>query len=195
MKLLLSIIIFSAVAINIKAQDYVITTNGDSIPCKISVPLLGGALRYQTDGTSKAVIISGETVKVYYWAKQNQLYHLVFINDMSHPHFMTFIEKGKLDLYEAKYNVGSVGFQTSASAWFIGKGSCIVHEVKAPALSGITVETMMSNFVKAIRDNPDVYNKFVADRKFTNKAIRNLVHLYNTGEPYDEHAQTLKAHK
>jgi hypothetical protein len=37
-----------------------------------------------------------------------------------------------------------------------------------------------------LKDKPDVYNKYIAEEKFTFKQIGNLVHLYNTGKTYDE---------
>ena len=36
-----------------------------------------------------------------------------------------------------------------------------------------------------LSDNKAVYDKFIADDKVSLKQIRNIIHLYNTGKPYE----------
>ena len=67
----------------------------------------------------------------------------------------------------------------------MGKGSDYVHDFKGNGLNlGKTRAERKTDFANMLIDNKNVYEKFLADDKFSFEQIRNIIHLYNTGEQY-----------
>ena len=90
---------------------------------------------------------------------------------------MTVVESGKINLYELITNYNNV----TVTEWFASKGTDTGILIKDNSLSG---NRKRRDFEALIADNKAVYEKYTADDKFRFNNIRNLVHLYNTGEPY-----------
>jgi hypothetical protein len=174
--------------------DYVITTKGDSIPCNINKPFFG-SIRYQGASMTKAQKIEPDAVKEYFRSKNNDLQRVVYKEDDTDPLFMKVIEKGKISLYQliitrttttstATTGYGSTTTTNSTKTWYIAKGTDSVKEFKTSALfASKSRKERKDDFGEMLKDNKAVYNKYIAEDKFSFKQIQNLVHLYNTGQP------------
>jgi len=44
----------------------------------------------------------------------------------------------------------------------------------------------MDVLAQLVIDNKEVYDKLIADDKLTLRQVRNIIHLYNTGQPFKE---------
>ncbi|TWJ04755.1 hypothetical protein JN11_00476 [Mucilaginibacter frigoritolerans] len=184
--ILIAIISFAFTA---KAQqDYIITTNGDSINCKISFPLIGSP-KYKVEGTNESKKIKVDKVKEYSIARRNQTFRAVVIKKATtffptKPLYMTVIEKGKINLYEMIYtNTSANGVSTSTKVWYVSKATDTVSELKTTSIFSMdSKKDRKDNFLDLIKDNKEVSDKYLSENKFSFKAILNLVRLYNTGD-------------
>jgi len=182
-----------------KAQnaDYVITVQGDTLACKISGL---GFIRYGYKTaqmkTQKPILLS--EIKEYYLSKEGVIYRKVYKrpNKPRSAEFLRVIENGKINLYEETTTTVSkdAAFGASASSsnkWYISKGSDTVKVLKNSDISLATLffkskEKRKNDFAEMIMDNKEVYDKYLADDKFSFEQIRALVHLYNTGELFKD---------
>ena len=173
-------------AISLKAQDYVITVKGDSIPCKVNKPLLG-AYKYKTSAMNESVKIKPEEIKEYYFSKRKELYRSVFRDSTSYPVFMTVVEKGPISLYQFIYTNYNGTTTTSTAVWYVGKNSDIVLELKTTGLFlSEGKQSRKDALANMLADKKDIYDKYKAEDKFSFAQIRNIVHLYNTGKPWEK---------
>ncbi|MCQ6957980.1 hypothetical protein [Mucilaginibacter aquariorum] len=185
------------IAFNVKAQkhDFVITANGDTINCKISKPFYSGVFRYKTDDGKSVKMDDPTKIKEYYTAKNNTYFLSAYGGRSKGWSFFTVIEKGKITLLEGRTQypgmMGANGVMTGGSSsteWYVKKGSDTVKEIKTSSWSllGKSHKSRKNDFEEMISDNADVLNKYKAEDKFSFKQIRNLIHIYNTGEPLKE---------
>ena len=156
-----------------------------------------GTPKYKTEGMTSAEKIKPDEILEYYIARKNSLQHSVSVSNNKNmsPVFMTVVEKGKISLYQlvvttSYYNNGMTSYNygmtpsSSTTTWYIGKGSGDVDELKTSGLfSMASRKSRKDELGQLFADNKEVYDKYIADDKFSFKQIRNLVHLYNTGEP------------
>ncbi|MES2107499.1 MAG: hypothetical protein V4577_02045 [Bacteroidota bacterium] len=167
--------------------DMIITVNGDSIKCSIDPEPLSGPVKYQTPDMKKPEPISSKYIKEYFASGFTVDRKVVYVDSSKTPEFMRVLEKGKLSLYQI---IVSSSNGTSAKAWYAGKGnSDQVISVKEPGLYigiGKSRAERKNNFGEMLKDNPGVYNKYITEKKFSYKQLRNLVHLYNTGQEFKE---------
>jgi len=171
-------------ALTAQAQtDYVITAKGDSIRCKISMPLFGDT-KYKGVAMSEPKKIDPEEIKQYFIARKNLLERSVLTDSTSKPEFMTVIEKGKINLYQKIIYFDD----SSITTWYISKNS---DEVVALKTSGLSLsnprQTRKDILAKMLMDKKPVYDKYKADDKFSFKQIRKMVHWYDTGHPLTTH--------
>ncbi|MDP9048818.1 MAG: hypothetical protein M3N14_11830 [Bacteroidota bacterium] len=180
------IVIGTILTFNANAQnDYVIKIQGDSIPCKITTPLIGGA-KYKSDTMRESKRIKPTEIREYYIARKDFRERSVYTDSTSSPRFMTIVEKGKISLYQMIYSNYHNGITTSTTEWYVGKGSDYVSDLKTSSLFAFkSKQKRKDNFEEMLKDNKEVYDKYKADDKFSFKQIRNLVHLYNTGKPME----------
>jgi hypothetical protein len=165
--------------------DYVITIKGDSIACKVNIPLVG-APKYKGDAMSKSEKIKPDEIKEYFIARKNLLKRSVFVDSTSDAQFLTVIEKGKISLFELMTSVYNGMSTTTTTTWYAGKGSDHVSALKTSSLFlNKGRQQRKDDFAEMLADNKDVYNKYKAEDKFSFKQIRNLVHLYNTGKLFE----------
>lgn len=183
------ILLYAGAAAQERYWDYVITVKGDSIRCNITKPLIG-ALKYRSAQMSKAEKIEIAEIKEFSSAANEVHQRAVFKDSSSKPVYMNVLEKGKISLYSlvittSSYS-GSKGVTTSTSTdnWYVAKGSDYVKGFKSSGIFlGESRQSRKDYFGELLKDNPDVYNKYMAEKKFNFKSIRNMVDLYNTGEP------------
>jgi hypothetical protein len=183
-------------AVNVYAQDYVITAKGDSLPCKISISIFNGSGSYKTANMSKSVKIKPDEIKTYYLSKKNKLYFSLILPGKTEPQLLQVLERGKINLYEQiiltttvpVYNRygGMMGGSTSSTFWYIAKGTGEIKELKTSDIVfwGKSKSERKNDFGDMLMDNKSVYDKYIQDAQFGFTQIRNLVHLYNTGQPY-----------
>jgi len=187
----LTIILLAALTARAQNNDRVITVSGDTIACRISFPFLGGAAKYRTSKDEKAIKITTDNVKGYYVAGQSTWYRRVFwdpktLFSKSRLYFMTVVESGKINLYELIMTTNTFGangamYTNSGKGWYVSKGTDTVTLIKGAIFSR---QKRKNEFADLLTDNKAVYDKYLADDKFGFDEIQNLVHLYNTGEPY-----------
>ena len=188
---LLSVTLLVTLSLKAQKQDYVITLHGDTINCKFI-----SDLKYKVGGVDKPKRVNFYEIKEYYIAKDNTLCRAVYRPGDRLPYFMTVVERGKIDLYEENYEyvltrTSGITNNYSTSTWYIAKGTDTVKVLKSSdfSVSAIFLKSKKSReniFADMIKDNKDVYDKYIADDKFNFGQIRYLVHLYNTGLPFGD---------
>jgi len=185
-----------------KAQnsDYVITTNGDTLACTITTPAFVQNGKYKTSGMDKSKQILMSEIKEYYISKDSALFRKVYKRPgkTGSAKFMVVLENGKINLYEEIINTtymnpGMNGgmYTNSSTTWYLSKGSDTLKAIKNAdfSISALFFKSRKSReneFAEMIMDNKKVYDKYLADDKFSFKEVRNLVHVYNTGKPFKE---------
>lgn len=176
-------VVIAAILLTFKANgqtDYVITVKGDTITCAITTSL-SGKEKYKIEATGKSKKIKPDAIREYYIARKNIRERSVYTANNPNPVFMIIVEKGPVSLYRTvlfnKY---------STTKWYIAKGSDHVSDLKTSGLFlSKSRETRKDILGEMLRDNKPVYDKYVAEDKFSFKQIRNLVHLYDTGQLKD----------
>jgi hypothetical protein len=165
-----------------QAQDYVITTKGDSIPCTIKIPLITcGYGNYKTSANSQAIKIKPEEIKEYYISKKNTLYRAVIKEGKTKPEFLLVLETGKISLYEETTDVYVNNTITQVTKWYVAKGSDIARPLKTDdVFMTKSKKQRKGEFTTLISDNNAVYTQYTAENKFSFKRIRNLVQQYNS---------------
>lgn len=166
-----------------KAQtdDYVITVKGDTLKCSISFPLIGPS-KYKVPG-GESEKLDHAKIKEYYITRKDLLKRVVFMGDKTKSDFLEVVENGSISLYKIVYNNG----KTSTVEWYVGKASDRVSALKTSGLFlGKSRKDRKDDFAEMLQDKPEVYNKYMAENKFSFNAIQNLVHLYNTGKSLKE---------
>ncbi|MBB6110191.1 hypothetical protein SAMN05421821_1083 [Mucilaginibacter lappiensis] len=164
-----------------QGQDYVITTQGDSIPCTIKIPLITcGDGNYKTTENSPLVKIKHETIKEYYISKKNTLYRSVIKEGKSKPEFLLVLETGKINLYEEVTEIYVNNTVTQITKWYVSKGSDIARPLKTDdVFMSKSRKQREGEFTTLISDNNAVYAQYTSENKFSFKRIRNLVQQYN----------------
>ncbi len=178
-------LVFIASAIVVRAQnksDYVIMSSGDTVYCKIGSTFFNSTLKYKTDEMKSAVPIDPVKLKSYYLEKRNEVYVSVLAPEQRKPEFMRLVEDGQIKLYEQVNNVPNM---SSVSIWFISKNFGPIEKLK---IDGVLLGSKMGSrksreelLSEIIQDKPNVYEKYLANKKFTNENIKSVVHFYNTG--------------
>ncbi|TSD66148.1 hypothetical protein FFF34_001740 [Inquilinus sp. KBS0705] len=177
---------------NAQTVDYIINYKSDTVKCAIGKGFLAKNYSYKLTPDGKSVKISIDDVKEYYIAKDKILNRAVIREGKDKREYMQLIEGGKIDLYEKNTTTtyGSGPNQmintTSNTLWYISKGSDTVKEVKNNEVSIFSLfnksrKDRKSDFVEMIHDNKEVYDKYIADDKYSFKQVQRLVHYYNTG--------------
>ncbi|WP_295795007.1 hypothetical protein [Mucilaginibacter sp.] len=171
--------------------DYVITIKGDSIRCNVEKPFIGRT-KYKSATMGKPEKITIENIKEYSLITEQKTYRAVNKDSSATPMFMTVIEKGKIGLYELINTSTSMGFgntmtTTSTRDWYIGKNSDYVTGFKSSGIFlGKSRKSRKDLLGEMFKDKPEIYNKYMADDKFSFKQIQRLIHLYNTGQELKE---------
>jgi hypothetical protein len=191
MLIVLCLFTTSAIAQN---TDYVITVQGDTLACKITELGWVHNGNYKTAQMKSKKQILLKEIKEYYVSKHNVIYRKVYkrADKPNAAEYLTVLENGKINLYEEIYytpdmHQNSFKYDNSSTRWYIAKGSDTVKVLKNSDLSLATLffkskEKRKGDFEQMIMDNKEVYDKYLADDKFSFKQIRTLIHLYNTGE-------------
>lgn len=175
-------------------KDYVITTTGDSIRCKVEKPLIGKP-KFQSETMAKPEKITLENVKEYSMKEGKNAYRAVCRGNK--PEFMTIIEKGIIGIYEVVQtnSYGSMGANgqwsstsTSTTDWYFGKKTDTVVALKTSGfvIFGKSRQKRKDLLGEMLKDKPEIYQKYIAEDKFSFNQIRALIHLYNTGQELQE---------
>lgn len=197
-KLTLPALIIIACISSAKAQDsdYIITTKGDTIKGQLN------GRRFKAKGWDKAKRISLDSILETYVAEDDILKRAVYNPNGTERIFMTVLENGKINLYvhnEIEPVVGAaymiplkvltptVG-AISSPHWYVAKGMNTMEElnVSVGIISFKPSKKHMDVLAQLITDNKELYNKFISDDKLTLRQVRNIIHLYNTGKPFEE---------
>ena len=97
---------------------------------------------------------------------------------------MLVIESGPICLYECSYKAYTQkGYSNAGMIRYISKGADYFKEFKPrPFIYYKEDSSWQDEFVDLIKDKRDVYDKYIADKKFNFKEVIRITHLYNTGE-------------
>jgi len=164
-----------------QTEDYVITTQGDTLKCNISFPIVGPS-KYKIPG-GESQKLDRDKIKEYYITRKDLRKRAVFMGDKTKADFLEVVENGNISLYKIIYTNG----RTSTEEWYIGKASDRVSALKSSSLFlGKRRKDRKDDFSEMLKDKPEVYDKYMAEKKFSFNAIQNLVHLYNTGHSLKE---------
>ena len=167
-------------------KDLVITTKGDSIQCNINPFPAIGAIKYKSAAMVKPEKLDPAKVKEYFTFGSKVDVRAVFIDNSKTPVYMKVVEKGKICLYEkadlCAICSGANASEISDDDWYIAKGTDHVTCFKTIGIS-FARQKRKNDFAQLLKDNQVIYDKYLAEDKFSFVAIRNFVHLYNTGEP------------
>jgi len=98
---------------------------------------------------------------------------------------MKVLENGEINVYECKYVVTGFGNGTSTVMFhYLAKGKDIFREFKPrPFYYDKEESNWKDSFIDLIADKKDVYDKYVADKKYSFKQVVKIAHLYNNTPP------------
>lgn len=184
LNLLLPLLFATAFTVHAQQKDYVVTTGGDTVKCEITKPFLGSP-RYNTGAESTKIRI--DEIAAYYQSKEHLKVRAVHTDGHKRSSFMSVIEDGPITLYEeiiTNYNAGT-GVSTSTKNWFWStKGSPQANSLKTSSLflGDKSREERMNDLGELLKDKKEIYDAYIAQKKFSFKQIQKLVHWYNTGE-------------
>jgi hypothetical protein len=174
-------------------RDYVIKSNKDSVYCTISRSFFTGNSSYKVN-SGKSVKIKPDEIREFHLGDEDVKRRSVVRQGKKKREFMTVLEDGKISLYQEITSNPAVAGPNgtmfpggSSTQWYLAKGTDTVTEVKNNDFSLATIfnksrKHRKADFVEFIRDDQAVYDRYKAEDKFSFKQVRNLVHLYNTGE-------------
>lgn len=179
---ILFIFLLSMITFIVNAQpknywDYIITTKGDTVRCHIDKPLIGKA-KYQSRTMAKPEKITTDSVREFYYQFDHVYYRAVYIDSAVQKTFLEIIEKGPITLYEVETSNGN----TIKTDWYISKNTDTAKSLKSSSYLMGRARLRRDEFGEMLKDKPDIYNKYIADEKFSFKQIQKLVHWYNTGK-------------
>ncbi|MES2279664.1 MAG: hypothetical protein V4592_26755 [Bacteroidota bacterium] len=180
--LLLSVLVFIAKA---QTEDYVITTNGDTVRCYVEISNQGTAKYKVPDGKYEKIKI--DKIKEYYDQLNDLRFRAVYRDSSKRPEFLRVIENGLISLYMHNNNYyGMIGAITVApTSMLITKGGDRAVTIKTTSLlNNDTRQQRKDTLAVMFADKPEIYHMYKDDGKFGGGKILNLVHLYNTGKPY-----------
>ena len=183
-------LLLSAFSLQAQNWDYVIKINNDTLKGQFI------GKKFKAIGWDKAKRLYLNEYRETYNASDNAVSRAVVISRNNEPVFLPVIEKGKINLYrKIVYNMayitpGANGMWTGGGAsaeFYVSKGTDSVSRLDYSQFGTIHLEskkTRMNVLSEMLKDNKEVYNKFIAEDKFNPDQIRNLIHLYNTGRPF-----------
>jgi len=156
-------------------NDYVITNKGDTLICKVTTPLFSGPT-YQTSATNEVKKIKLGEIKEYYVKQRNLIFRSIIIEGRKKPFFLPVIENGKISLYQdvvaSQYSFALCVSKSTDTAFLLKQNDVLLTSRKA----------RQDKFENMLKDKPTVYDKFVADKKFTYEQLRDIVRLYNSSK-------------
>ena len=197
-----NILVLASLSSKAQNKDYVVTIQGETLPCTITSSAFTHYGKYKTDQMDSPKEISMDEIKDYYISKDRTLYRKVLKRPgkPGSAQFMAVLENGKINLYEEEITntymtsgPNGVTHSSSSAVWYISKGSDTLTAIKNEDFSISSVffksrKTRENVFAAMIMDNKDVYDKYLADDKFSFKQVRDIVHLYNTGRSFESDA-------
>lgn len=163
-------------------RDVVITQSGDTIFCQIKTDIFGFPTKYRRVDSTEFVRLKEKEIKYYYIASKKEAYRSVKLPNKTKNQLLRLVEDGKINLYVRYTQAGNTG---SVATWFVSKGEGELHELKTSALFSFkSKQDRKEAFANMLADNQEVLQQYMSDDSFSFKNIRNIVHLYNTGQPY-----------
>jgi hypothetical protein len=168
-------------------QDRIVNLNGDTLKCEIKTNFVR-TTKYKTPDMADFEKFDEKSVKYFYIAKDNERYRAVIRPGKKKLEFLRLIEEGKICLYEyISSSYMQSGLTQSTTNWFISKNNDTLYKLKTSSLFNFTSKKDRKDvFSEMLADNPDVLKKYQETDSFSFKNLRNAIHLYNTGQPYND---------
>ncbi|RCH56408.1 hypothetical protein DJ568_00680 [Mucilaginibacter hurinus] len=183
---LVTLIFFSVLSASAQKRGFVVTTQVDTIACKIKVSIFGQA-SYQPENKEKYIPITAKTISYYCRIKDStkrQAARAVFMPKGKKRVFVDLVQEGDINIYE----INRGGYNTpNTSMWYVDKGTDTLKELKTNAVMGKRKQRK-EMFAAMLKDKPAIYEKFMADDSFGFEAISDIVYLYNSTPPYKSSA-------
>jgi hypothetical protein len=173
----------------LKAQitsEYVITKNGDTIPCKINKPFWG-PLKYTPINEEKRKSIKTTTIKEYFYKEYKNPFLVKTVPNYNKTEFVERLEYGAINLYESyKPGPAAPGGVSSrgVTSWYAEKSGKIYHiKISMVLIAGSTRKERKTAFEQLIADDPELKLKFEEDKDYGWKDIRATIISYNRRHP------------
>jgi hypothetical protein len=179
-----------------QGNDYIITDKGDTIKGQLT------GRRFKANGWEKAKKINLDSIKETYIAEDDILKRAIYNPINTKRVFMTVLENGKINLYvhnEVGPTAGVTYFTSmraltptigavSTPHWYVAKGIDTLEslDLSVSIISFKPSKKRMDVLAQLIADNKEIYDKFISEDKLTLRQVRNIIHLYNTGKPFEE---------
>jgi hypothetical protein len=168
-------------------QDRIVNLNGDTLKCEIKTNFVR-TTKYKTPDMADFEKFDEKSVKYFYIAKDNERYRAVIRPGKKKLEYLRLIEEGKICLYEyISSSYMQSGLTQSTTNWFVSKNNDTLYKLKTSSLFNFTSKKDRKDvFSEMLADNPDVLKKYQETDSFSFKNLRNAIHLYNTGQPYND---------
>jgi hypothetical protein len=173
------IILFFATSTKAQTHDFIVTNTGDTVACKILAPGFGSYIdRYRTADNGPAIKLDPKKVKAYYDSKYKLLRRAVYKEGKKNPEYFSFAS-GAIKLYEEDFQHGWV----TTKFWYVSKGTDTIYQIKATLISFKSKAARMDMFGEMLKDDPAIYQEYIADNKFSMDKIKALISEYNSKHP------------
>ncbi|MFD0792261.1 hypothetical protein ACFQZX_01455 [Mucilaginibacter litoreus] len=164
-------------AANVKAQDYVITTKGDTIHCKVFSTFW--STKYRLNDNDPGKKIDSDEIIEYLDTKNNYLVRAVYPEGKKKREYYYTKLKGAITIYEERIQNGWY----TEKIWYFSKGTDTVYKLKFNTLGGKSRDVRKNKLGEMFKDDSEVYEKYLYDNKFTFDQILSLVKQYNKNHP------------
>ncbi len=174
---------FSSTAQESVLNDYLVSVKGDTLKCMLKKVFLSSKMKYRTDTTSKYSDVDPSQFIKYHRQGEEYTNKLAILDEKLR--YLPIIEEGKINLFEkitVSYNP-QTHLSQSKYDWYVAKGTDTLTHLKTNGLLALkSRKERKSELVQMLADNPAVLEQFYKDESFTFKELRDIIHLYNTGE-------------
>lgn len=169
----------------VRDSDYVVLKSGDTVLCKLKFNLTG-TLRYKPNDAKQWKDVTIAEIKGYGVASTSHPSRALFIDGKKDPEFMVLMEGGKINLYQQlKTNMRNMGggmYASDTRSYYITNGSDTVKKIKSDSPTFLKSRKDREDELGAmLKDNKDVFDLYMEERKFSFDMIRKYIRLYNTG--------------
>jgi hypothetical protein len=186
-KIIMLLVSASAISQTARAQywDYVVTTKGDTIKCNIDK----SRTRYKTADSKHFKDIDFDHISAYYSTDAGALYRAIvkpYENDEDTV-YAKVAEKGKINLYQVKEKqsdtspFNNVTQYKTVDIWYISKTPGHIESIKFDVWGTVPVNKRNSAFAEMIKDNKEIYNRYLSTDKTSIEAIQEMIYEYNKG--------------
>ncbi|MGM9478405.1 hypothetical protein ACS5PU_18410 [Pedobacter sp. GSP4] len=172
-RLLILVLLSSAMAEARAQHDFIITLENDTINGSVKAGLLSEYVIRSNDG--KSISFSPKTVKGYYVSEKKQKFISGSVPGRDQKYFLQVLAEGKINLYEQKVKTPEGVWIIT---WFAVKGNGEWTDVITDRLFA-KIKARKTVFSDLIADNPGLNQSFQEEKKYDFDIVRKYVTNYN----------------